>query len=420
MMRRAQAGLRRLTTTRGRLSLLFLTCPLAVLTGVSFPGTSVAEQAAVPAVPVLPGTAWFAADQAAAWFGVVAAACVALAMRSLTGSRRRWPAAIATLAVLSVAVSDHLLLTPAMWQIVLLASFAVLPPVATLRWSMRLTISIYLFSAASKIDVGFVEGIGQLLSGELLSAIGLSPNPRQKMASAAILPFGEIVAACLLARRRTRRSGLVAATSMHLGLLTVAWRLGHSWAVINWNLFFLLLLPIQFAGVSRSIRPSAGEGLPGVLRTALWGVLALPILEPFGLWDHWPSWSVYSARPATVIVRVAAATDISPELLGPSEPFTDRRTFLLDRAVFTIADRPPYPQERYRLALAAAYVDRFPSETPFEVVIRRPDRWRRGQRHATIERITVREELAAVQDSFWLNGTATTPWRLPPRETDGG
>ena len=347
----------------------------------------------------------------------VTLACGSLVVGAVMSRGRRAIAAAASATILLYGCLDHMLLQPWVWQFAVLAGLFAFPAPRAKRWAMRLLVSVYLFSAISKIDVAFVEGLGQLLAAAGFEALGLDHNAAQRTALAWAMPVAELAIAALLVTRRLRRAGLVAAIGLHVTLLVMLGPLGldHHVGVLWWNAFSIAAAVVLFAGSDDRIvsRPrwSFANVAAGI-------ALMLPSIEPFGLWDHWPGWSVYSARPPRVTLTVDLPEDDgSPFGLSesfayadPPEPLSELQRIDFEAWTFDARGRPPYPSERYRVALAAAFLDALPPGTAFELTLVRPDPWRRGRRFATTETITSREGLDALRGRSWLN---TTPWITP-------
>jgi hypothetical protein len=152
---------------------------------------------------------------------------------------------------------------------------------------------------------------------------------------------------------------------MHVILLLTLgpWGLGHKPGVLIWNLYFIAQNVLLFRRTSAA-EPTAQVGGVAQYRSfAATIVVALaaimPLLDSTGWWDHWPSWAVYSSRPATVtmLVREARLDDLPPTLrtcVGPPEPLTEWHPVSIDAWSFELLQCPVYPQERYRLAVIAA------------------------------------------------------------------
>jgi len=267
-----------------------------------------------------------------------------------------------------------------------------------LRYCRWFVCSVYVWSAISKLDVAFFNGLGQVLLQGVVSPLGLDQSfwtGRFRAGLAALFPLGELLVGLLLWFPRTRRIGLPVSWGMHLVLI---WILGlglqHEWGVLIWNAFFLgqnLLLfwpqappreQSQKMNLPLAEGPrSSGRIVPGLVAC----LLIYPLLEWWGYCDHWPAWSVYSARPDQVRIFIAdsAVAGLPAELqefVGPAALFEERRPFSLDAWSYSRRNCPIYPQLRYRLALALALPGAHVPPDALSIEISGPpDRWA-GQR----------------------------------------
>jgi hypothetical protein len=331
-------------------------------------------------------------------------------------------------------VLDQHRLQPWVWQMLLWGSVIALSrssqqALVCLRW---LTISVYFWSAVSKLDWAFLEGHGQVLLGGLADSVGLttgiwSESLRRTLAAA--MPSGEFAVAVLLIAQRTRRLGLWAAIAMHAALIVALGPtgLGHEWGVLLWNAFFVanawLLFrsgePQASAGEPHAStwRSSSGErsthpqatawGSPGNLLA--WLAALLPALSLVGWWDWWPSWAVYSSRPAVVQMLVHESdveqlpSSLQPHI-GPPLPLSEWRPVHLDGWSYVTCWCPMYPQQRYRLAVIAAISEQANIEPRIEIRSS-PDRWTGRRSEQTLSA----DELSQRRQSYWCN---TSPrWR---------
>ena len=313
----------------------------------------------------------------------------------------RWAAVVTAVSLFAACSRDQILLQPIVWQLVLLLSLSLLGDRRFVRWAMRLAVSVYLFSAVSKLDVAFFEGLGLVLAGGLFDALGLGANAAQKQAVAVAMPCFEFAAGLLLWFPRTRFYGVLAATAMHAGLLLALgpWGLDHYRGVLVWNAFSLGHVWVLFLGNPEPLATrSQWQRRHGRFPSWLAAIVVLsPVLEVFGLQDHWPAWSVYSARPTRVTLEVRPPTPVWHPQLRAAD-FEGWQRFDLEAWVFAERGQPPYPQERYKVALAAAVVAQFPPQTDVRVTLRRPDLWRRGSEEARTVLIESPEALATAVD----------------------
>ncbi|WP_146507200.1 MauE/DoxX family redox-associated membrane protein [Thalassoglobus neptunius] len=275
--------------------------------------------------------------------------------------------------------------------------------------------SVYIYSAVSKLDLTFLDAHGQLLLNAGLNNLGVETNywsTESRRWMALSLPVGELIIGGLLAFRQTRSLGRWASYVMH-GLLI--WMLGplglnHEYGVLGWNLYFILQNRLLFASgaASSSIVDQIETINPWRNRVAfaMTGLLVgLPILENWGLYDHWPAWAVYCSRPEKVRIEVVPAEgEEVPEglsdFLTPGPVFSDSEEFSIDKWSFQTRYCPVYPQLRYRLAVARAFLDRIPTES-FQIEIElTPDRWT-GVRE--VISLSNRHELDEYCSRFWIN-----------------
>jgi hypothetical protein len=326
----------------------------------------------------------------------------------------------------ALVVDQHRLQPWAYLYLLVTAVLTLSPNDRGLRCVRWLVISIYVHSALSKFDAAYVETNGRQLLEGLLQSIGvqpagwIQPGPRPVCL---IFPAGELCVSAALAIPRTRRIGLAGSILMHLLLI---WTLGpfglrHEPGVQIWNAVFIVQNVLLFSGrramhvpplPAESLtsvlphnagRGAGGEGpaqwasekpnqqLPGagsesgdhqrkvvdatyssrspahfirdrISRTITIAAVMAPLLEPIGYWDHWPSWAVYSSRPAivTMLVDESAVADLPFSLqphVGPAEPLSPWRPVSLDQWSLKELHCPVYPQERFRVAAVAAVAD---------------------------------------------------------------
>lgn len=273
----------------------------------------------------------------------------------------------ATTLGLLILLNQHRL-QPWAWQFLIVALLigSATPAVALAGWRW-LAVSIYFWSALSKLDVTFFHSHGPFLLEGLFRALGSSnalglwsETARSRLAAA--IPLSELTVALMLAVPQTRLFGLVAAIAMHLVLLLALGPFGHDHqaGVLLWNLFFIgqnLLLFARPAIPCPARRDqSAGSRLAWLAACV---AIALPALEPFGGWDHWPGWAVYASRPERVYVSVAEAdADRLPDhlqpWLEPAGPFEPWRQLRIDRWSLSAVGAPIYPQDRFAVGAALA------------------------------------------------------------------
>ena len=334
---------------------------------------------------------------------------------------------------------DQHQLQPWAYQLCILHGWLAL---ANPRWMLTgwrwLTISIYVYSALSKFDYSFCVNHGPFLLDGFLHVFGDDTGTRDwpshlRFAAAAAMPMMELLTAGLLCFQRSQRIGLWLTISMHLFLIAALgpWGHNHSTGVLIWNLFFIIQNALLFPSPiplddplraflqrrSDQEKPlsevpiTGNEDSPRSHRLAIagWVLLAIPLLaplgEPFGLWDHWPSWAVYAARPerVTVFVHEDEVARIPAELqqyLLPPEPLDVWQPFHIDRWSLEATHTPIYPEARFQVGVALALADQCELSTMKLTIDSPPNRWtgRRTRReYIGLEAI---HELAR---TFWLN-----------------
>lgn len=340
---------------------------------------------------------WEAAVAAPAWcdwiglFAMVASLANMLLARQASRTWRVSCLVFAAATSLMVLVDQHRLQPWAYQFAVLCVVLATCPD----RWSVRLiralTISIYFFSALSKLDHTFLFTLGQQLLSTGLQWLGISaqswPNAA-RVTGALAFPVGELTVAVLLMFRGTRRVGLAGAITMHslLILLLGPFGLGHRAGVLIWNGFFIVQDWILFGRRRESLHapPTSANSQPctrwpspalrfcGVLVGCT--AMLLPALEPLGRWDHWPAWAVYAPQGGyiTLLVSDTASDNLPVEvrqfLTAPRED-TTWRTLRIDRWSLAALGVPIYPEERFQLAVALDVIDRYNLDGQAHVVL---------------------------------------------------
>lgn len=289
----------------------------------------------------------------------------------------RIASALLPLALVGLTLLDQLRLQPWVLHLGLLAGLLALAPGETgLRCCRGVVIGIYLWSGWSKLDPAFPGDHGRLLLDGLTGSLGLSTalwSDVQRRLAAWLMPAGEVLTAVLLLCPRWRRWGLWASLLLHGLLLLALGPLGlrHEPAVLLWNLTFIIQNLVLFGRrttVPDETAPAPESSVAGQGREISAVVVAtvatlLPVLNPPGWYDHWPSWSVYSSRPEVVWCDVReSAVDRLPaslrEWVEPPQPLEDWRRVRLDQWSFAELSVPPYPQGRWKLAAAAAMSER--------------------------------------------------------------
>ena len=227
------------------------------------------------------------------------------------------------------------------------------------------TLAVYGFSALSKIDAEFAATLGS----QMTAVLGVPEAARGVVAYS--LPLGELALTALLAaslwRPRLAWPACAAAILMHattIGVLS-PWGLGHSPSVLLWNAGFAWQTFLLFTPTTTlpPKKPTLRWSPVGLAACGL-AVLA-PLGTPFGLWDNWPGWALYSpgGERATLFVEWSSAGRLPRSLREhvdeqASEIAGGWRRVRLEEWVLSETHSPIYPQNRVVCALASGLLER--------------------------------------------------------------
>ena len=316
---------------------------------------------------------------------LVALAIAAASIAMLLVPSRRWQAAGCCgfiLGSVALVVLDQHRLQPWLQQLILLCLFALLLPRSLfLNFARWLLISIYLFSAASKFDFVFLQSLGHQFSDQAFSFVGIDfkvlPDPI-RWCCAWSFPIGELLIGVGLMMPKTRRLAAWLAIILHVFLLLILGPLGlnHQAGVLCWNLFFvaqvviLFLLPDRMptqekAGEGRTSEPIETIPKAGIAHALCRLLLILPVLEPFGYYDHWPAWQLYAPRNSRVAMSILdERVDKLPDSLLPyvSEPggeFGIWREIDLSGWSLETLHVPIYPHGRFQIGVSLATIEKY-------------------------------------------------------------
>ncbi len=301
-------------------------------------------------------------------------------------------------------------------------------------------ISIYFHSALSKMSMGFLEpaGPGQMLVFGLRTALpfeGLRDLSMLEKGLEVLLPLTELIVALLLLFPRSRRAGLWGSLGMHLLLLLTLgpFGLNHKPGVLLWNVYFLAQNVVLFGPLSArhsvaeaacqtdpahsdalDTQTTAAQIAPGrTFSPAGWfaqclivAAMLLPFLEPFGLYDVWPSWAVYAGGPEKMVVLLNAETrDKLPEWLlrhTSTQRIDGWNRLMIDRWALETLDAPIYPQVRSQLGIALWIACLANSDEGVRVSIYGRAHRLTGERSFRMLQST--EEIERELNTYWLNG----------------
>lgn len=308
------------------------------------------------------------------------------------------------------------------WVYLILIQFALLSS-GTVSNSLRLMrmvfISVYLYSAMSKIDRAFFENLGRRFVDEFLSLSNLNPHlisSDTKMWLIWLIPLGEFAIGVGLALSTTRKYAVGLSVVMHATLIGILgpWGLDHELGVLIWNTIFAVQIVLLFG-----LRPTHDEDSVGAAQSN-WSYrfavavavtcMILPLFELVGHFDHWPAWSLYSDR--TDRVDVFVASDRVSELpagihsyLRAPKPFSKWRELDLELWSLTELNAPIYPEDRFYVGVAAELATRYGFTDGIKLKTYYPPNRITGTRESGVI-VQGTTAIRGFAESFWLNTDA--------------
>lgn len=290
--------------------------------------------------------------------------------------------------------------------------FAVPDSIARLKFLRWIVISVYIYSALGKVDFEFTQTVGQQFLDAVLQLLGIDPGSlgrESRFALVSLFPASELLLGLGLLWPRTRVLFGMLACLFHLLLAYLfAAVLEHSYGVILWNIQFAVQAVLLFSlprlllksralrlasvpssgesvsqlAINSAVRESAPDNLNNENSRSSSGyrrfvacfvacVIALPLGERFGVWDHWLSWALYAPHSSRVNVYVATTftselPDELQSLLGPSQRETEDWEgaglwVRIPIEKWSLEEKwvPVYPQARFQMGVARAMVHDF-------------------------------------------------------------
>ena len=328
-------------------------------------------------------------------------------------SRRLWWFVACSL-FLSFVVDQHRLQPWAYQTAIYAVVFATLPPRAARCWLIPFVASIYIYSAAGKLDYQFTHTVGQdflSTAGQFLGGLPDVWDPSLRAKLALLFPIIELSAGVGLLFETTRKFVVPVVMLMHIALLAILgpWGLDHSGGVLVWNLALLAQAYwLLMVSAPESTEPNAQSR--SVFAPIAYGLVLTAMLAPMGersgYWDHWTSWALYSPHNSRADVEVhASAIDALPKslaILVDQDASGDRwHSLNLGRWSLSVRKVPVYPQARYQLELADELARRYELMDAIRVRQRGvSDRWT-GARDEHLWR--GQREIEKALGQFWLS-----------------
>lgn len=364
-----------------------------------------------PQIPFLES----AVGRATTWdwtLSAVLLAALGRVARANDGTREKSAVAAACLALVALFVLNQHRFQPWAWFLLLGLIATSASPTDAMRSLRWLIASVYIYSGLSKLEPMFLSGGGTWLLDGLLQTASTTAealSPRLRSVLLFCMPAGEITAGLCVLIPRLRQVGLGLCVIMHLTLLLALGPLGlgHKPGVLIWNLTFLLLafpllLPVADTGERSVLGRAAGSRAVALIMIC---AMVLPVFgQRGGAWvDQWPAWSLYSSWPERVRVYVhEEERDKLPEAVAvhtlDPQPL-DWCLLRLDRWSLDAVAAPIYPQNRFRVAAAAALFESA-GITNYRIVAESAADSDGERTEATI---STPRELTAYLDQFQLN-----------------
>jgi hypothetical protein len=287
-------------------------------------------------------------------------------------------------------------------------------------WHLRLlrliTVSIYLYSAAGKFDSQFLHTVGPQIVDAALQWVGVQLNYEALVALSCLLPLVELAVGLGLCFVETRKVAAVFAMGMHLLLIAVLGiGMRQQPSVLIWNGFFAAQTLCLFLGSSQrqaiTAQTKRRKNRLGVAMLFSVTVMALPLSERFGYWDHWLSWALYAPHSSRVQVQVAPTaldrlpdrlTQLLAETVDPNQvSAVDWQNIPIDQWSLATLGVPIYPQSRFQLGVASALANLQSGEFDIRIIEQSvANRFSGSRQQSTITGRTALDERAR---KYWWN-----------------
>ncbi len=349
---------------------------------------------AFPVIPLVTGVAFpLIVDRL---FVAALLSCCAMTVAGI--GNRRWQLAIritALVATVALVLINQHRLQAWHWLFMLGLGASFFRPANGLHLLRAILASVYVCSALSRISATAHQGMSAAIVDQLLRLTGINAMAVDE-GKLNILCHGfnaaELIVGLLLINPKTRRFGILSAVALH-GTLLIAlgpFGLRHHSAVLLWNLCFICLIPVVFAGPVAGME-SGGSGERWVYQASKLFVWLFPLSGLIGIADNWPSWQLYSTRPEAWILRINnddrrfLPKSLQPHVsdAAPLEPWVIVR---LDRWSLAETESPLYPENRFQHDVICHVIDGLPDDAEFRIEISEPFPWRWWRRrHRTIE-----------------------------------
>lgn len=291
----------------------------------------------------------------------------------LTSKRRFKPAiGLFLISIVPLVLLNQHRLQPWAYLLIMTSSLLLcLPNKTCLTWLRRIVISIYLYSAISKLDYQFVFTVGEQMLDVIASFIGLGLDRLSLQTQAGLvlcLPLTELLIGVLLLFSKTARVAGWLAIGLHAGLLLVLGPLGlnHQPGVLVWNAWFIVQAWLLFVTnnplasdlTDPVVAPNDSQPQPAELiwlgRLLATFVILFPLTCVISPWvelpikaDHWIAWEVYAPRSSRAVSQsptFALEESLDSETGMAAPMFRTPNQWSLDQLGV-----PVYPQDRFQV-----------------------------------------------------------------------
>ena len=284
-----------------------------------------------------------------------------------------------------------------------------------MRW---IVISIYVYSAISKLDYQFIHTVGAEMLDSWCEKIGLDATVWSNSIRNWVvfsIPLTELLIGVGLMIPRVRGLAFVGAILMHLALLSALVGNVDGPGVLIWNVFSVIQAIFLFGQslkskkttedatmhlidesesnlVSTNRHPS-GYRMGAVATAVSMFVLMFPLTEPFGICDHWLAWQVYAPRTSRARIQKVVKNSSMWNHIG-----------IWSESALQV---PVYPQARFQLAVAMAAQGKFPRAAGRPVEVSgESERWTGARQTETL----TGDQVKMKAERYWLNLNPRSIW----------
>jgi hypothetical protein len=220
-------------------------------------------------------------------------------------------------------------------------------------------IGIYIWTGIHKFNPAFIDVTWNSILHEFLK-IRNESFPVNPMPFGYIVPLVEITSGLMLCFPKTRNAGVWMIITTHLFILVYLSPLGINTnsVVYPWNIAMMALVFVLFYRTKDKLE-FFQKSSAGVYATMIVAWL-LPLLNFFGLWDHYLSFSYYSSKQSMYYVAVAdeELNKLDPSLKSyfiPSKRLTGGVVIDVNKWSLGELNVPFYPEKRTFKILARSF-----------------------------------------------------------------